>query len=238
MVFSGAAPLDGELGRAVARRLGCAVRQGYGMSEMSPVSHAIPADRDDIDLSTVGPAVPNMECRIVDPLTGADIDIPATGVSAPGELWCRGPNVMVGYFGNAAATGETLDADGYLHTGDVATVSSEGYLTLVDRVKELIKYKGYQVPPADLEAVLLTHPEIADAAVIGVLDADGEEIPKAFVVRQAGSQLSAEAVMTFVAGRVAPYKKVRQVEFVAAIPKSSSGKILRRELRATATAGA
>ena len=236
VVFSGAAPLDGDLGRAVARRLGCAVRQGYGMSEMSPVSHAIPADRDDIDLGTVGPAVPNMECRIVDPQTGADIDLPTTGTSAPGELWCRGPNVMVGYFGNAAATGETLDADGYLHTGDVATVSSEGNLTLVDRVKELIKYKGYQVPPADLEAVLLTHPEIADAAVIGVHDDDGEEIPQAFVVRQADSQLSATAVIAFVADRVAPYKKVRRVEFVAAIPKSTTGKILRRELRASAVA--
>ncbi len=129
-----------------------------------------------------------------------------------------------------------MDADGYLHTGDVATVSSEGYVSIVDRVKELIKYKGYQVPPAELEAVLLTHPQIADAAVIGVNDSDGEEIPKAFVVLQAGAELSEADVMAYVASHVAPHKKVRQVEFISLIPKSSSGKILRRELRTLAKA--
>lgn len=231
IIFSGAAPLDADLGHAVERRLGCTVRQGYGMSEMSPVSHCIPADRNDIPLGTVGLTLPNMDCKIVDPATGEEIELPESGTSAAGELWCKGPNVMVGYFGNTEATGETLDSDGYLHTGDVATVSAEGYVTLVDRVKELIKYKGYQVPPAELEAVLLTHPKIADAAVIGVLDDDGEEIPKAFVVLQAGTTLTPEDVMGFVAERVAAHKKVRQVDFLEAIPKSSSGKILRRELR-------
>lgn len=232
MIFSGAAPLDEELGKAVATRLGCTVRQGYGMSEMSPVSHTIPEDRDDIPLGTVGVTLPNMECKIIDPATGGEIDKPASGVSAPGELWCKGPNVMIGYLADPEATAATLDADGYLHTGDVATVTSEGYVRIVDRVKELIKYKGYQVPPAELEAVLLTHPLIADAAVIGVIDEQGEEIPKAFVVLQSGSDLSAADVMAYVAEHVAPHKKVRQVEFIALIPKSSSGKILRRELRA------
>lgn len=231
MVFSGAAPLDESLGRAVADRLGCSVRQGYGMSEMSPVSHTIPDDRDDIPLGTVGVTLPNMECKIMDPATGAEIDVPTSGVSAPGELWCKGPNVMLGYLADPAATAETLDSDGFLHTGDVATVTWQGYVSIVDRVKELIKYKGYQVPPAELEAVLLTHPKIADAAVIGVLDDEHEEIPKAFVVLQAGTELSADEVMAYVAERVAPHKKVRRVEFIPLIPKSSAGKILRRELR-------
>jgi 4-coumarate--CoA ligase len=236
IIFSGAAPLDGSLARAVEQRLGCVMRQGYGMSEMSPVSHCIPYDRDDIPLGTVGLTIPNMECKVVDPASGDEIGVPAAGTSAQGELWCKGPNVMLGYFGDARSTGETLDADGFLHTGDVATVSAEGYLSIVDRVKELIKYHGYQVPPAELEALLLTHPEIADAAVIGVRDADDQEIPKAFVVAQPNAELTADAVMAFVADRVAPYKKIRQVEFVTAIPKSASGKILRRELRRNAAA--
>jgi acyl-CoA synthetase (AMP-forming)/AMP-acid ligase II len=145
---------------------------------------------------------------------------------------------MKGYLNNPEATAATLDADGYLHTGDVAVIDAGGVVTIVDRVKELIKYKGYQVPPAELEAVLLTHPQIADAAVVGVLDADGEEIPKAFVVRQPGADdLDGNGVMTFVAERVAPHKKVRVVEFIEAIPKSAAGKILRKDLRAREKAG-
>lgn len=230
-VLSGAAPLDAELGAAVARRLDCRVRQGYGMSEMSPVSHAIPLDRDDISLDSVGLTVPNMVCKLVDPATGEQIPVPDTGVSAPGELWCKGPNIMLGYLGNPVATQETLDLDGYLHTGDIATIDSGGVVTIVDRLKELIKYKGYQVPPAELEAVLLTHPQIADAAVVGVNDAEGQEIPKAFVVAQTGVELAAAEVIEFVAERVAPHKRVRAVEFIDTIPKSATGKILRRELR-------
>jgi acyl-CoA synthetase (AMP-forming)/AMP-acid ligase II len=139
---------------------------------------------------------------------------------------------MKGYLNNPEATAATIDDDGWLHTGDVAVIDADGIVSIVDRVKELIKYKGYQVPPAELEAVLLTHDEIADAAVIGVRDADGEEIPKAFVVLQPGSSLDADAVMEFVAAHVAPHKKVRVVEFIEAIPKSASGKILRKDLRA------
>ena len=232
VVFSGAAPLDGELANTVATRLDCIVRQGYGMSEMSPVSHAIPVERDDIPLDTVGLTLPNMECKIIDVETGAEIEVPSEGVSAAGELLCKGPNIMIGYLHNEAATAEVLDAEGWLRTGDIATVTAEGYVRVVDRLKELIKYKGYQVPPAELEALLLTHPLIADAAVIGVNDAEGEEVPKAFVVRQAGAELSADDVMAFVAEHVAPYKKVRVVEFIEVIPKSSAGKILRKDLRA------
>lgn len=231
-VFSGAAPLDKELAGAVARRLGCRVRQGYGMSEMSPVSHAIPFDDDETELDSVGPTIANMECKIVDPATGEEVEYPTgEGVSEPGELWCKGPNIMAGYLNNEQATAETLDADGYLHTGDIATVDGRGAVRIVDRLKELIKYKGYQVPPAELEALLLTHPQVADAAVIGVHDADGEEVPKAFVVRQPESSLTEQEVIDFVAERVAPHKKVRVVEFIEVVPKSAAGKILRKDLR-------
>lgn len=215
VIMSGAAPLDGVIGNAVATRLNTRMLQGYGMTEMSPVSHVIPLDRPDIPAGTVGLTVPNMEIRLLDPISGDEIELPTEGVSPPGELLCKGPNVMTGYLANPQATAETLDADGFLHTGDIATVSAEGCLTIVDRLKELIKYKGYQVAPAELEALLLSHPLIADAAVIGTHDAAGEEVPKAFV-----------------ALHVAPHKKVRQVEMIESIPKSSSGKVLRKDLRA------
>jgi acyl-CoA synthetase (AMP-forming)/AMP-acid ligase II len=169
-------------------------------------------------------------CRVVDPGDGHDIGIPAEGMSEPGELWCQGPNVMVGYLGDDAATAETLDDDGFLHTGDLVTVDARGAFYVVDRLKELIKYHGYQVPPAELEALLLTHPDVQDAAVIGVADVDGEETPKAFVVPR--GDVDPTALMAWVAERVAPHKKIRQVAFVDAIPKSSSGKILRKDLRA------
>lgn len=232
VVFSGAAPLDEGVANAVATRLNTRVRQGYGMTEMSPVSHLIPVGAEGIPLGTVGIVVPNCEALLLDPATGDEIDQPSEGVSAAGELLVRGPNIMTGYLGNEQATRATLREDGFLHTGDIATVDSQGYFTIVDRLKELIKYKGYQVAPAELEALLLTHPEIADAAVIGVNDAEGEEVPKAFVVLQQGSGLTTEAIEAFVAERVAPYKKVRAVEVVEAIPKSASGKILRKDLRA------
>lgn len=233
-MLSGAAPLDGETGEAAARRINARMLQGYGMTEMSPVSHAIPSDSTDIPVSSIGVLIPNQEAKLVDVATGEEItEVGADGVSAPGEMWVRGPNIMLGYLGRTGETGETLDADGFLHTGDVATYHEDGgYFTIVDRVKELIKYKGYQVAPAELEAVLLLNPQIADAAVIGTLDADGQEIPKAFVVRADGSQVSEEEVMAHVEQHVAPYKKVRQVQFIDAVPKSSSGKIMRRDLRA------
>ncbi|UOE43033.1 AMP-binding protein [Agromyces larvae] len=240
VVFSGAAPLDGALAEAVAARLGCTVCQGYGMTETSPVTHAIPVDRTDIDRSSVGILLANTEARVVDPETGADVPITdgTDSWSEPGELLIRGPQVMQGYLNNPDATAAMLDADGWLHTGDIATMNDEGLFRIVDRLKELIKYKGYQVAPAVLEAVLLEHPAIADAAVIGVHDDDGQEIPKAFVVVQSGASLDASEVMAHVAAHVAPHEKVRRVEFIEAIPKSSSGKILRKDLRAREQAAA
>jgi acyl-CoA synthetase (AMP-forming)/AMP-acid ligase II len=237
-IMSGAAPLDEELGHAVAKRIDCRVVQGYGMSELSPVSHCMTFDGGlqslgiEAPLNSCGWTVPNAVSKIVDPETGAEIGLPESGLSATGELWFAGPNVMAGYLGNDKATAETIDTEGFLHTGDLACVDSDGCIYIVDRLKELIKYKGYQVPPAELEALLLTHPGVADVAVIGVTDAEsGEEIPKAFVVKQSGAELSENDVMAFVAGNVAPYKKVRQVAFIDAIPKSASGKILRKDLR-------
>lgn len=232
-VFSGAAPLDGETAEIAGRRLNARMMQGYGMSELSPVSHAMPYTRDDIPVSSVGTILPNIVCRLVDTETGEDITaIGDDGRTRPGELWVKGPNVMLGYLNKPEATAETLDADGFLHTGDVAVYHEGGYFSIVDRVKELIKYKGYQIAPAELEALLLGHPKVMDAAVIGVLDDDRQEIPKAFIVAAPDSGLTAEEVMAFVAGNVAPHKKIRRVEFVDAIPKSTSGKILRKDLRA------
>lgn len=231
-VFSGAAPLDGETAELAGNRIHARMMQGYGMSELSPVSHAMPWDRDDIPVSSVGTMLPNQVCKLVDPATGAEItEIGEGGATAPGELWVKGPNVMLGYLNNAEATAETLDADGFLHTGDVAIYHEAGYFSIVDRVKELIKYKGYQIAPAELEALLLSHPKVMDVAVIGVLDDDKQEIPKAFVVAAPESGLTADEVMSFVAANVAPHKKVRRVEFIETIPKSASGKILRKDLR-------
>jgi acyl-CoA synthetase (AMP-forming)/AMP-acid ligase II len=236
-ILSAAAPLDEDLGHAVSDRLGCRVLQGYGMTELSPASHLTPLDGGARLIGSVAPVgavgwtVSNAVSKLIDATTGNEIDIPSEGLSETGELWFKGPNVMAGYLGNEEATRETID-DGWLRTGDLARVDATGCVYIVDRLKELIKYKGYQVPPAELEAVLLSHPDIADAAVIGVTDAEsGEEVPKAFVVKQSGADLTDVDVMEFVAKQVAPYKKVRQVEFIDAIPKSASGKILRKDLR-------
>ena len=206
---------------------GLPVLQGYGMTELSPVSHCMPDDRPDMDLDSSGFALPNIECKLVDPETGEEVG-PGRARRAVGAGPERDGRLPEQPRGHRA----TLDADGWLHTGDIATVDADGVFTIVDRLKELIKYKGYQVPPAELEAVLLTHDRIADAAVIGVRDDEGEEVPKAFVVPRPGAELTAEEVMAFVAERVAPYKKVRAVEFIDAIPKSAAGKILRKDLRA------
>ncbi|MFT4978929.1 MAG: acyl-CoA synthetase (AMP-forming)/AMP-acid ligase II [Myxococcota bacterium] len=223
-IFSGAAPLGGELAEAAAKRLDCNVAQGYGMTELSPVSHIV--REDDYRAGSVGTLLARTEARIVDPDRGEDVE-----EGAPGELWIRGPQVMRGYLNNEEATAATVDSDGWLHTGDVAVRDEHGHYYIVDRLKELIKYKGFQVPPAELEALLITHPEVADVAVIGVPDGATGELPKAFIVRAAGSDVTAEVLMAFVAGHVSTYKQVRLVEFIEAIPKSASGKILRRVLR-------
>ncbi len=238
-VFSGAAPLDGETAEVAGRRINARMMQGYGMTELSPVSHAMPYQRDDIPVSSVGVMLPNEECKLIDTETGEEItEVGENGETRPGELWVKGPNVMLGYLNKPDATAETLDADGFLHTGDVAVYHEGGYFSIVERVKELIKYHGYQIAPAELEALLLSHPKVMDAAVIGVLDDEKEEIPKAFVVAAPESGLTEDEVKAFVAEHVAPYKKVRRVEFIEAIPKSTSGKILRKDLRAREKAAA
>lgn len=222
-IFSGAAPLGAELARACSERLGCVVVQGYGMTEASPATHL--STREHNKPGSVGLCVPSMECRLVSVETGEEV-----GAGEPGEILVRGPQVMKGYLGRPDATAQTVDAEGWLHTGDVARVDEDGFFFIVDRAKELIKYKAFQVAPAELEAVLLTHPSVADAAVIPSPDEEAGEVPKAFVVVKAGHVMTEEDVLGFVASQVAPYKKVRRVEFVEQIPKSPSGKILRRLL--------
>jgi acyl-CoA synthetase (AMP-forming)/AMP-acid ligase II len=225
---SGAAPLDAELAAAVTRRLGFRLAQGYGLTETSPVTHIVPDSVEKPVAGSVGSLVPNTECKIVDVATGREL-----GRNEDGELWMRGPQIMKGYLDNPEATRNAIDPEGFFHSGDIGHVDDNDQFFIVDRLKELIKYKGYQVAPAELEALLLSHPKIADAAVIGVRDGEGEEIPKAFVVRR--EPLTDVEVMDFVAARVAPYKKVRRVEFVEQVPKSPTGKILRRLLRARET---
>ncbi|HXT61721.1 MAG TPA: 4-coumarate--CoA ligase family protein [Pyrinomonadaceae bacterium] len=223
VIFSGAAPLGPELTRACTQRIGCSIRQGYGMTETSPVTHSSPADPAKAKLGSVGPPAPNTECKLVDPATGAEL-----GPNEEGEVCVRGPQNMKGYLNNPEATARTIDKDGWLHTGDIGYADADGHFFIVDRVKELIKYKGFQVAPAELEAVLLTHPAVADAAVIPCRDDEAGEIPKAFVVLKA--EASEDELIRFVADRVARYKKIRVVEFIEQIPKSLSGKILRRVL--------
>jgi 4-coumarate--CoA ligase len=223
-VYSAAAPADAALTDAVGKRLGAVCIQAYGMTELSPISHCTPfsAPRP----GAVGVGVPNTQSRIVDPETGRDL-----GLGEEGELWVRGPQVMKGYLNNPEATAKTITADGWLRTGDLAMIDADGYVHIRDRVKELIKYKGFQVPPAEVEAALLTHPGIADSAVVGRRDDEAGEIPVAFVVRAAGSEVTEDEVKAYLAERLAPYKRPEAVRFIDAVPKSASGKILRRLLR-------
>ena len=229
-VISAAAPLDARLARACSERLGLPpIGQAYGMTELSPGTHVVPLDRlHDAPAGTVGRLIAGTEMRIVsldDP--GKDL-----GTGETGEILIRGPQVMKGYLGRPDATADVIDTDGWLHTGDVGHVDADGWLFVVDRVKELIKYKGFQVAPAELEALLLTHPGIADAAVIGACNEDGNEIPHAFVVRHPTADAPTENdILLYVAERVAPYKRVRRITFIDTVPRAASGKILRRELR-------
>ncbi|HTU99678.1 MAG TPA: AMP-binding protein [Luteitalea sp.] len=220
-LFSGAAPLGAELTAALGARLGVVTRQGYGLTETSPAACYTPPGEE--RPGKAGELVPGTECRIVCTQTGRLL-----GCDEPGEVLIRGPQVMAGYWDNPDATAATLDGDGWLRTGDIGCIGADGYLTIVDRLKELIKVKGYQVAPAELEALLLEHPAIADVAVIPVADEDSGEVPKAWVV--ARGPVTADDVKAFVEPRVAPYKRIRHVAFIDAIPKSPSGKILRRVL--------
>ncbi|EDV24420.1 uncharacterized protein TRIADDRAFT_56201 [Trichoplax adhaerens] len=224
-VISAAAPLGKDTQYALTARLGVNVRQGYGMTELSPV----------VSISILGNSMAGSAGVLVPHTKAKTVDI-ETGKALPcgksGELCFKGPQVMKGYLKNKAATDRTIDTDGWLHTGDIGYFDKEGDFFIVDRLKELIKYKGFQVPPAELEELLLTHPKIADVAVIGIPDIDAGELPKAFVVKRA-NDVTEEEVIAFVASEVSPHKKLRGgVEFIESIPKSASGKILRRQLKA------
>ena len=222
-VFIAAAPSGPELSDAIASRLGCTALQGYGMTELSPVSHVVP--RTAPRAGAAGVLVPNTSCKIMDIETGAEL-----GPNEEGELWIKGPQVMQGYLNRPDATADTITPDGWLRTGDIARIDDDGYMFITDRLKELIKYKGFQVAPAELEATLVAMDGITDAAVIGRPDDEAGELPIAFVV--AGDPApSAEAIKAHVASQLATYKQLHEVHFVDAIPKSASGKILRRFLR-------
>jgi acyl-CoA synthetase (AMP-forming)/AMP-acid ligase II len=223
LIHCGGAPLGEPVARAIAERLGCPIKQNYALTECYPALRMSMAAPEMVDCASVGRCVANTECRVVDPATGADVE-----PGQPGELWLRGPQVMKGYLHRPEATAEVLNAEGWLRTGDIGCADPEGHFTIVDRLKELIKYKGYQVAPAELEAVLLAHPAVVDAAVIPSPHEVAGEVPKAFVVLS--EDATAEGIMAFVAERVAPYKKIRRIEIIDQIPKSPSGKILRRVL--------
>jgi acyl-CoA synthetase (AMP-forming)/AMP-acid ligase II len=220
--FSAGAPLSETVANAMFERLGFRVSQAYGMTE-GGATHLGPNVPDKIKPASAGRVMPNTECKVVDVVSGTPL-----APHQQGEILVRGPTVMRGYLNRPDATAETIDAEGWLRTGDIGFADEDGYFYIVDRAKELIKYKGYQVAPAELEAVLLAHPAIADAAVIGIADEEAGELPKAFVVRK--GEVTAEEVIAFVAGRVAPHKKVRAVEFMDQLPKSLTGKLLRRVL--------
>jgi acyl-CoA synthetase (AMP-forming)/AMP-acid ligase II len=228
LVFSGAAPLGEDMARELGRKLGCPVVQGYGMTEASPVTHLSPTRNAPMKPGSAGCVVPNTEVRISDIVTGEEV---AQGKD--GELWIRGPQIMKGYLNQPGETAACLDRDGWYHTGDVGYMDEDGFFFIVDRTKELIKYKGLQVAPAELEALLVTHPAVLDAAVVRKADEEAGEVPKAFVVLkpdETSRATKAQAVMDWVAERVAPHKRIRHLEFIDQIPKSASGKILRRVL--------
>ncbi len=198
------------------------MKQAYGLTETGGASHMALDDGPDRP-DSIGPALPGVECRVIDAGSGART---GAGAGVPGELLIRAPGNMHGYLGDSAPA--TIDTEGWLHTGDIVTVGADGWYRVADRVKELIKYKGLSVAPAELEGLLLTHPAVADAAVVRHPDESAGEVPKAYVVRRGA--ISEQELMDWVAGRVAPYKRVRLVEFTDSIPKSPSGKILRRLL--------
>lgn len=232
----GAAPLTKELVTAIYERLKIPVKQGYGLTETSSVSHILPWHLWQSTIGSVGPLLSNMACKYVDP-DGNELPLGQVG-----EIWLKGPNVMMGYLNNPDATANAITLDGFFKTGDIGYEDENGNLYITDRVKELIKYKGFQVPPAELEGKLMGHPKIDDAAVVGVYDETlASEVPRAYIVPRAGICRKGleEEVIQYIRERVAQHMRLRGgVRFVDTIPKSLSGKILRRVLRESAVAEA
>lgn len=225
-VICGAAPLSKEVEDAVYKRIGIqSIRQGYGMSE---TALSVLVQKDEIRKpGSVGSL--NIGCwgKVIDPETGKSL-----GPNQPGELCFMGTQIMKGYINNEKATSETIDKEGWLHTGDIGFYDQDKQFFIIDRLKELIKYKGYQVPPAEIEGVLLNNPKIKDAAVIGVPDEDCGELPLAFIVKQDGVAITEEEIIKYVSEHVSAAKRLHGgVRFIEEIPKNMSGKILRRELR-------
>ncbi|EFA76796.1 4-coumarate-CoA ligase [Heterostelium album PN500] len=228
VLFSGAAPLSVSVENAIKQRFGgrIHIKQAYGLSEASPAIVITPYGAN--KPGTSGMLLPNQVLKIQDIATGE-----IKGAGELGEICVRGPNIMKGYFNNPKATAEMIDADRFLHTGDVGRIDKDGYLYIEDRVKELIKYKGFQVAPAELEGLLLKHEKISDVGVIGIADEVSGELPRAYVVKQANQQVTVEEIQTWLNGQIAHYKRLRGgIIFIDQIPRSSSGKILRRELKA------
>ncbi|XP_050210360.1 probable CoA ligase CCL5 [Mercurialis annua] len=225
-VGSGAAPLSKELNQEFRKKFPWVeLRQGYGLTESCAAATFFTSDDEaKARPGSCGKLVPSFSGKIVDSVTGLDL-----GPCREGEVWLKSPTIMKGYLGNKEATDATIDPDGWLKTGDLGYFDEDGFLYIVDRIKELIKHNGYQVAPAELEAILLSHPQVLDAAVIPVEDEEAGQIPMAYVVRD-NSELTEQQIIQFVATQVAPYKKVRRVSFINVIPKSSAGKILRKEL--------
>jgi len=224
-IISSAAPISAVTIEEIIKRFKCDVLQGYGMTECTLATHFTP--KGEFKLGSVGMVMPFYEAKIVNEVTGAPV-----GVGELGELCVSGPMIMKGYRGYPAQTAAMIDADGWLHTGDIGYYDQQEWFYIVDRLKELIKYKGLQVAPSELEHLLLTHPQIADAAVIGLPDEMAGELPRAFVVKKANAQITEAQVAEFINAQVAPFKKLRGgVVFVSSIPKLASGKILRRELK-------
>ncbi|WCJ19228.1 4-coumarate--CoA ligase-like 4 [Euphorbia peplus] len=226
-VGSGAAPLSKELTEEFRGKYPwMELRQGYGLTESCGAATFFTLDEQ-------AKAHPGSCGRLLPSFTGKVVDS-ETGMALPpcqeGEVWIKSPTIMQGYLKREEATAATLDSEGWLKTGDLGYFDEDGFLYIVDRIKELIKHNGYQVAPAELEAILLSHPQVLDAAVIPVEDEEAGQIPMAYVVRAAGSDLTQEQIIQYVASQVAPYKKVRRVAFINTIPKSAAGKILRKEL--------
>eukprot|EP01117_Protostelium_nocturnum_P016448 TRINITY_DN6506_c0_g4_i1.p1 TRINITY_DN6506_c0_g4~~TRINITY_DN6506_c0_g4_i1.p1 ORF type:complete len:537 (-),score=207.78 TRINITY_DN6506_c0_g4_i1:21-1631(-) len=224
-VISGAAPLGSDLEKELCGRLKVTCGQGYGMSELSPTTHASPPNPIGGRPGSCGLLLANQQAKLLDE-NGKMV-----GVGEEGELYIKGPNVMKEYLNNPKATKETIMPDGFLRTGDMAKVDKDGFFYITDRIKELIKYKGMQVAPAELEGILLSHPNIADTAVIAVPDVEAGDLPKAFVVLKPGATVTEKDIQEFIKSKVAPHKQLRGgVQFIPEIPKSAAGKILRRIL--------